>query len=353
MAPVSLRKDFEDLDNRMLKSIPGIEELLLKTISLYKQDYCSAKYIYNLIPGQTIIQKVGDKKQKIILVEDAEEFKKLWDNSVKCCEYARKKIMNVGKYDFGSIRVDFIPNTTIIPVIAAIQLTFEEKFKDTVSEGEFNELLFRWYWNAVLSKDFSGSSDSVMSSDFRQLKAWLEGKDLPERVKNVKYMRETIKELALKKERKGSSVYNAIISILALNKAEDFLTGRIPGTVDYIEDRINDHHIFPSRVKELKPGKSKKFSETRDCIVNRTLLLNETNGEISNKKPSEYLQLIMEKRNINGKDLYKIMESHLISRKALQHMWEDNYDEFIIERENTIKKCLLNIIKNGVHAIKI
>jgi len=60
----------------------------------------------------------------------------------------------------------------------------------------------------------------------------------------------------------------------------------------------------------------------------------------------------MEKRNIN-EDLHKFMESYLISRKALQYMCDDEYYEFLIERENTIKKCLLNIIKNGVYAIKI
>ena len=120
---IALRKDFEDLNYEILKRIPGIDELLLKTMSLYKQDYCSSKYIYNLIPGQKVIQKVDGKKQEVILVKDAEEFKKLWRNSVKYCEKARKKIMNTGEYDFGSIKVDFIPNTTTIPVIGPFNVS--------------------------------------------------------------------------------------------------------------------------------------------------------------------------------------------------------------------------------------
>jgi len=345
---ITLRKDFENLNYEILKKIPGIDELLLKTMSLYKQDYCSSKYIYNLIPGQKTIQKVNGKKQEVVLVKDAEEFKKLWHNSVKYCEKARKKIMNTGEYDFGSIKVDFIPNNTTIPVIGAIQWIHEEKFRNEIHEGKFNKLLFMWYWNAVLSKDYSGSSDTIMSKDFRQLKAWLEEKEMPERVRNIEHFKETIRELDLSKERKGSSVYNAIISLLALRKAEDFLTGRVPGAVDYVGESVNDHHIFPSRVKGLEPNKMKRFSDTKDNIVNRTLLLDETNSRIKNKRPSEYLQNILERLNNNEKELYTLMESHLISKKALQHMWDDNYDEFIIERENTIKEYLAGIVKLGL-----
>jgi len=301
-----------------------------------------------LIPGQKVIQKVDGKKQEIILVKDAEEFKKLWHNSVKYCEKARKKIMNTGEYDFGSIKVDFIPNTTTIPVIGAIQWIYEEKFRDEIHEGEFNKLLSMWYWNAVLSKDYSGSSDTIMSKDFRQLKAWLEEKEIPERVRNTEHIKEIIRELDLRKERKGSSVYNAIISLLALKKARDFLTGRVPGSVDYVGESVNDHHIFPSRVKGLELSKRRSFSNTKDNIVNRTLLLDETNIKIQNKRPSEYLQDILEKLNNDEKELYALMESHLISKKALQHMWDDDYDEFIIERESTIKEYLAKIAKVGL-----
>jgi len=349
---IALRKEFENLKYETLKKIPGIDELLLKTMSLYKQDYCSSKYIYNLIPGQKAIQKVDGKKQEVILVEDRKEFEKLWQNSVKYCENARKKIMNTGEYDFGSIKVDFIPNNTTISVIGAIQWIYEEKFKDEIYGGEFNELLFKWYWNAVLSKDYSGSSDTIMSKDFRQLKAWFEEKELPERVRNTEHIKEIIRELDLKRERKGSSVYNAIISLLALKKAKDFLTGRVPGSVDYVGESVNDHHIFPSRVKGLEPNKRKSFLDTKDNIVNRTLLLDETNIKIENKRPSEYLQDILERLNNDEKELYALMESHLISEKALQHMWDDNYDDFIIERENTIKEYLARIVKVDLSKFK-
>jgi len=56
---VKLRKElWENLNYELLKEIdPGMNEYLLKLISLIKQNYCSSKYIYNLIPGEKIIRK--------------------------------------------------------------------------------------------------------------------------------------------------------------------------------------------------------------------------------------------------------------------------------------------------------
>ena len=56
---VKLRKElWENLNYDLLKEIdPGMNEYLLKLISLIKQNYCSSKYIYNLIPGEQIIRK--------------------------------------------------------------------------------------------------------------------------------------------------------------------------------------------------------------------------------------------------------------------------------------------------------
>jgi len=119
---IRLRKDlWENLENETLKNIDkNMGEYLLKLISLVKQNYCSAKYIFNLIPGSKTKQRDEAKEIKeVILVESDSEFKKLWDKSYKYADLARQIIMSVGEYDFGAIKTDFIPNTTIIPVLGA------------------------------------------------------------------------------------------------------------------------------------------------------------------------------------------------------------------------------------------
>ena len=162
--------------------------------------------IYNLIPAEKIIRKdESGRKYKDILVKDGKEFEKLWENSCKYAEKARKTIMN----DFAAIKTDFIPNTTIVPVLGAILY----EYKGDTDNINFKNNLKRWYWSSVLSEDYSGSSDSVMAKDFRDWKEWIStGKNI-ERINRINI--EFINNLNLKSVRKGSAQYKAIICLLA------------------------------------------------------------------------------------------------------------------------------------------
>jgi len=333
---VKLRKElWENLNYDLLKEIdPGMNEYLLKLISLIKQNYCSSKYIYNLIPGEKIIRKDEyGKKYKDTLVKDGKEFEELWKKSCKSAEKARKIIMN----DFAAIKTDFIPNTTVVPVLGAILYEYKGD-KDNIV---FKNNLKRWYWSAVLSEDYSGSSDSVMAKDFRDWKEWINtGKNI-ERINRINI--EFINNLNLISVRKGSAQYKAIICLLALNDLQDFYTGWKVGVGDFSHENINDHHIFPKKVSGLDSEKSKTFNEIKDFIVNKTLLLDETNIKIRNKKPSQYIKDMVKKHGSENK-AKEIFKNHLITEKAYEYMKEDDFDNFIIEREKAIKKHIISIL---------
>ena len=335
---VKLRKDlWENLDNQILKDVDSnMGEYLLKLISLFKQNYCSSKYIYNLIPGEKTTRKDKDRKRyEEILVKNAEKFKDLWQQSCKYAEKSRKIIMNVGDGDFGAIKREFIPNTPIIPVLGAILW----EYKGDIDDINFKDILKKWYWSAVFSEDYSGSSDTVMAKDFRDWKEWINNRKNIERINRIN--QEFIKELDLKTVKRGSARYNAIICILALNNAKDFYKSQIVGMGDYASEKINDHHIFPKQAKELNPEKSKTFNNFKDFIVNRTLLLDETNNKIKNKKPSQYIAEMIGKYE-NEEKVKSILQGHLITEKAFEYMKEDDFDNFIVEREEAIKKHIIS-----------
>ena len=313
-----------------------MNEYLLKVISLVKQNYCSSKYIYNLIPDQKTTRKDTEgNKHEVVLVKDGPEFKKLWMESVKYAEKAREIIMNTGDSDFGAIKTGYIPNSTIVPVLGAILWEYRG---DTDNIG-FKKVLQNWYWSAVFSEDYSGSSDSVMSQDFRDWKEWLINKKPIGRIRV--FNQDFINEIDLKGTRKGSARYNAVLCILALNKAEDFFKERIVGTGDYLNDKINDHHIFPTQAKGLDPEKSKTFKDSKDSIVNRTLLLDETNNRILNKMPSQYIANMVNKHESEEK-VKSILQGHLITEMAYSYMKEDDFDNFVVEREKAIKQHLIS-----------
>jgi hypothetical protein len=135
------------------------------------------------------------------------------------------------------------------------------------------------------------------------------------------------------------------LCLIALNNAEDFYTGRVLDTGTYTEGRIHDHHIFPKKGQGYRAEKTKKFPLTQDSILNRTLLLEETNEDIKAKRPSQYLPNVLKNLNGDTSKLKTLMGKHFISEKALDYMWKDNYDEFIEEREKTMKEKLKKLLK--------
>jgi hypothetical protein len=338
---VQLRKDlWENLDNERLKEIDAsMNEYLLKVISLRKQNYCSAKYIFNLIPGQVITRKNEQgQKYEEVLIDTGTDFKKLWKLACYYAERARNMIMNTGFSDFGAIKQEFIPNTTIIPVLAAILWEFD----GDPDGSDFINILRKWYWSAVFSEDYSGSSDTVMAKDYRDWKEWITSRKPIERINRI--TTEFIEEMDLRNTKKGSSRYNAILCILARNDAKDFFKGQTVGTGDYSNESINDHHVFPSKVKGLDPTKSTAFSSCKDSIVNRTLLLDETNIKIRDKKPSTYLLDMFGK--CGDEDRVKaVLAGHLISESAYAYLKQDDFDNFIIERERAIKTHLIQVMR--------
>jgi len=341
---VRLRVDlWENLDNDQLKAVDSnMNEYLLKLISLVKQNYCSSKYLYNLIPGQTTVQRdAGGSTHHVVLVRDSKEFNALWQESCKYAEKARQTIMNTGDANFGAIKADYVPNTTLIPVLGALFWLNDGR----PDEAAFRSVLTRWYWSAVLSEDYSGSSDTVMARDFRDWRAWIENRQGDATFARMQQINEDfVRKLDLQRVRRGSARYNAIICMLALQGAKDFYEAQTVGTVDYANERIHDHHIFPKRARGLPANTSGTFGELKDCILNRTLLLDETNSRIRTKKPSEYLREMVRKHGSEER-VKEILRDHFITGNAYECMKHDDFDGFVAEREEVIRRHILSLLR--------
>lgn len=118
----------------------------------------------------------------------------------------------------------------------------------------------------------------------------------------------------------------------------------VVGTGDFFGQGVNDHHIFPNKIKGVSKKKFQKFSQFKDSILNRTLLYDETNQQINAKKPSEYLEEMRNKAGSEDK-VKRLLEKHLINENAYEFMKRDNFDKFIEEREKTIKEEIKTIAR--------
>ncbi len=341
---IELKKYWDEVPDDFKNTDPKMNEYQLKQISLFKQGYCSAKYIYYLIPSKSIQKKEADgKKKDTILVKDSQEFLSLWNTSLQNSRNVFSRLKNVGINDFGAISTEYIPNTTMIPVMGAFLWEYENNYKSKISHEKMITVLKKWYWSAIISNDYSGSSDTVMSEDFRDLKTWLDTQDIKSIRRISKVDSNFIDSLDLQQISKGSSLYKGILCILALKSAPDFFTARPLDTGTYVEGSIHDHHIFPQKVIGLPSSTSTLFRKTKDSIVNRTLLLDTTNIIILNKRPSDYLEEMRTALKTDEKR-ESTLSLHLISRDALSAMADNNYDKFIEERQKSLKNALNEVI---------
>lgn len=312
---------------------------LLQVMSIIKQGYCSPKYLYFLVPKTTKSVKEDGIKSKKILIKDNLEFLESWKQAVNIIKQGVKILQN--PRDYGAVSSKFIPYPSMIPVFSVLNY---EKNDDVYPNKKQNEKKIKnWYWASIFTKNYSSAVESQTQKDWTDLKRWFnDDLNIPKVIKQVEV---DVNNLNLGSEvNQSSAVYKAIFNILVINGARDWEKFDLP---EYLQ--LNDHHIIPKWW-----GKNLGIKKI-NSILNRTPLCDTTNQNVIREKlPNEYMNKMIKKLG-SKEELYKLMETHLITRKAVdillrKNFHEKDFEEFINDRENaiinTIKKFLYFDIKS-------
>ena len=308
---------------------------ILQTMSLLKQEYCAPKYLYFLVPG--VKKKTREKSGKfkdVILVDSKENFDELWEQSLEKNLLALRIIMDPKKY--GAVNSRLIPYPTMIPILAA--LTIEKEKKEYVDKKSIDEKINAWYWSSIFTGNYSGSVETQMSQDLREIRKWfLDDSKVPLVIKKFKRVLDTPD--FLKKLSPGSAIYKGVLCLLAKKEARDFISWELP---EYLE--LDDHHMVPHS------WGMKKSINAVDSIFNRTLISDDTNRKIiRDKLPNVYIKEMAD-RNLKGMDdVYELFESHMVPKEAVDILLrpsfgESDFYEYLEIREIAIKKELSKII---------
>ena len=323
-------------ENYNHKELEKMNIYLLQYMSIRLQGYCSPRYLYYLVPNtQRTIRKEDGSKEKRVIMTSPEEFTQYWEEALQYTQKALAKIEN--PRDFGSLQPKFIPYPTMTPILAV--LLKEKESLDSTKQQTFDKKITQWYWASVLSNSYSSSVESTMTKDYLDLKKWIEDDSMTPNV--VQRAVNTIENLDLVREnRQNTAIYNAIFSLFARNEARDFYTNNLP---EY--SVLEDHHIVPASW-----GKKNGIKDI-NTILNKAPISNDTNKKISDRLPSDYLNEI--KRNIgNDEQFYDLMQTHLLSRKAIEILTRENFgsedfNDFIQERKKTIINELRSIFEGA------
>jgi hypothetical protein len=312
---------------------------VLQVMSILEQAYCSAKYLYYLVPEAIkTIKKHDGSREQVVLVNSNEDFISRWNNSIKSLKRAIQSLKS--PRDFGAIQPNFVPYPSIIPAYAAIKSYVENS--DAINKLDIQTKIRKWYWSSIFTNRYSSSVESTSAKDFQDLKKWfLNDDDEPEIISE--FIRSYRDIDLLHDNPKGSAIYNAIFNLFVINEARDWSTFDLP---EY--ESLDDHHIVPHSIFHEQAGK------TINSILNRTPLSSSTNRHIiRNRMPNEYIKEMLE--NNEKEKVYKVLASHLISKKAVEILLREpftknDFDEFLQERLETIRNAIENqLIKEKIN----
>ena len=307
---------------------------ILQVMSILVQSYCSAKYLYYLLPGHEkhIRDKNGVRKTEV-LVADTESFTGMWDNAVKSLVAAIKLLKH--PQEFGAISSKYLPYVSILPAFSALQ----SHIKNLPANDQLTaqRKIRHWYWASVFTNRYSGSVESTSARDFLDVKEWI-SQDASE-PSVLQEFKSNYKNIELRKETKsGTSIYSGIFNLLVLQGARDWMTGNVPQ-----HDDLDDHHIVPAAW-----GKKHLKGNEINTILNRTPITSDTNRKIiGSKLPNEYLPELIE---TNGESTVRnILESHFISPEAQTILLRKpftpaDFDAFIKVRQRTIQDAIENLL---------
>jgi len=235
--------------------------------------------------------------------------------------------------DCGVIIPKWLPyNTIIIPLSAVFAYVEGIKGPDV---AVVRNKIKKWFWCSVFGQAYENAPNSQAAKDFVEIKKWINGGEEPQTIIEYYFDIETLTQITPRQR----AVYRGVIALILRNEARDFHTGERITANMMLEEKIEDHHVFPqSYINDNMPNTS---TTLRDCVLNRTLIDKQTNGSIGKRPPSVYLAEIEEA--IGEEQLRDLLRSHLLPSGKESPLMTDQFEQFIKVRQHHISKKILEV----------
>ncbi|HOU00338.1 MAG TPA: DUF262 domain-containing protein [Anaerolineaceae bacterium] len=264
-----------------------------------------------------VSRKSPSCKRSDVLNLKPEDINKWWDAVVQGLALG----LEILRDDCSVVSPQWLPyQTMLVPLAAVLAKVGSNK---TAAAGAQREQLKRWFWCAVFGQAYESSPNSQAAKDVTDLLTWLAGGEPAETVTTLHFNPRVLRDITPRQR----SVYRGIICLILSNQARDFHTQAVITGKLLSEQGIDDHHIFPAKFLE-KQGWT--VPQTRDCVLNRTLIDRTTNQMISDRPPSKYMADI---RDTPGFPFDAVLTSHCLPTGPDAPFWTDDYERFLTLRE--------------------
>lgn len=219
----------------------------------------------------------------------------------------------------------WLPTPSIIGPLAAI--LYHASSAQGPERGRRQQQVTRWLWCSVFSRRYEAAANTRAEKDVKEVKEWFSNNTVPEVIQLFHF-----DQISLRQTHKPASpIYKGVIClVLSTNpRALDFHTAGEISEALVRSGKIEDHHLFPKKFLKNHLGITEK--EQVNCVLNRTLIHEETNRSIAGRAPSAYLNDICQEFDVDA-----VLKTHLIATGPTSPMRRDDFDEFLAARETQI-----------------
>lgn len=247
-----------------------------------------------------------------------ETYKEVWEKLVKILNYLIP-ILKQSAYIGGS--KDMSTNNVLVPLIAYLS-----KNGGAFESGQKNQFLY-WMFLALIWGRYSGQTDQRLDKDvYLAINSSQPVSDLINEIEDQRGRIE-IKPVDLEGRGAGHPLHRMLYVIAKFNKATDWANGgSLQDTMgDY--NSIQSHHIFPQAFLYRNGYESENHLDKQKVneIANRAFITRDTNFDISDENPVEYL------KKVGGKYPEALKQQMIPTDES---MWEvSKYNDFLIKHE--------------------
>jgi len=303
---------------------------------LFKLDFLTRCMVV-LLTNSALFEKMTNE---IYQKTTEEDYKNTWAKLVKTFDYLipiLKQSAHIGGSE------DLSTNNVLVPIIAHIS-TKGGSFTST----DKNMFLY-WMFLALIWGRYSGQTDQRLDRDvYLAINSQSPVNDLINEIEDQRGRIE-IKASDLEGRGAGHPLHRILYIISKYNKAIDWANGgSLQDTMgDYYN--IHSHHIFPQSFLYKNGYNSENHLDKKKVneIANKAFITRDTNFDISDKNPKEYL------REVKNKYPEALTQQFISDDK---NMWDvKNYENFLITRRRLIADAInsfLQKIRGGKEEIK-
>jgi hypothetical protein len=233
-------------------------------------------------------------------------------------------VVNVLKNEAHIPNSDYI-NTRDVLIPFIVHLDKQDKH---ITHEEKTQFL-RWLYAAMMWTRYSGSSDTTVEHDLSLLEADSPTDHLMQEIKDDRGRIEVQASDLQGRGKRTRRFYNMVRTVTRANNPVDWKTGEpLKGSYE-----LESHHIFPrgKLYEEYDSGNSTHRKMVNE-IANRAFLTPQTNRELGDSLPENYLPEIVE-------DHPEALESQFIPENT--ELWKmDNYEDFLAKRRELLADAI-------------